>query len=68
MQINSALTLYAFSIKDKLCKDKEAISIFIYSKNKLIESRQQCRVHVDTIRTVVRMIVATESDLTSLSR
>ena len=68
MQINPAITLCTFSIKNKLYKDKEAISILTHNKNELIGSRQYGGVHIEAIESIVKMIIATGLDLTGLGR
>ena len=48
-QINPALILYTFSIRDKLFKDKESVTILSYNKQEHLGMKQQGEVFTGII-------------------
>ena len=67
-QINPALTLYTFSIRDKIFKDKESITILSHNKQELLGMRQQGSVFTGIIGQATCTTMSTGSDPTGLGR
>ena len=67
-QINPALTQYIFSIRDKLFKDKESVSILSHNKQEHLGMRQQRRVFTGIIDQIICATLSTDSNSTELRR
>ena len=68
IQVNPLLTLYIFSIRDRLYCDKKSIPVCNNNKNKLIGSRQKGRVHTSIVRMLTKLVVVVGPNLTGLIR
>ena len=65
-QINPALTPCTFSIRDKIFKDKESITILSHNKQELLGMRQQGGVFTRIIGQAMYTTMSTGSDPTGL--
>ena len=68
MQINPALLPCTYSIRNKLCEDKESATILSYNKQEHIGMRQQDGVFIGVIGQATNSTVYTGSDAESLGR